>query len=223
MRHATPSPRPPRLAAWLVSLFGSSEQAETILGDLAEEFSDIASKSGVAIARRWYWRQSLKTIAHLAGSSFRTAPWSLAGVVLLGFLLYRCDYQFQLPERVVIAILRAQRPYSNLHYGFYVWQVNYGIPIACVVTSLLTGWVVAILAKGREVVASLTLIIVSVVPFALLLTFVYKHSADGEPAFAAAQFHFFVFRWTLDVVGILVAGVLVRKLRSVSSCPLAVS
>src|SRR5215510_5219875 len=98
MRHAPPTPRPPRLAAWLVSLFGSSEQAESILGDLSEEFLDIVSKSGIAFARRWYWRQSLKTIAHLAGSSFRTAPWLLAGVVLLGFLLRRFDFQLQLPQ-----------------------------------------------------------------------------------------------------------------------------
>jgi hypothetical protein len=223
MTEGAPFARSPRLAAWVVELFTSANQAQAILGDLAEEFSDMTSKSGVLSARRWYWRQSLRSIAHLAGSSIRTAPWSLAGVVLVGFLLRRFDFQFQLPERIVVAILRAQRPYSNLHYGFYVWQVTYGVPIACVVTSLLIGCVVAILAKGREVVASLALIVVSAVPFVLLLIFVYKHSADRDPAFAAAQFHFFVFRWTLDVLGIFVAGVLVRKLRSVSSRTLAVS
>ena len=208
----------PRFAAWLVSLFGSSEQAESILGDLAEAFLDIVAKSGTAHARRWHWRQSLRSIVHLAGRSFRTAPWSLAGAALLGVLLRRCD--FQLPERIIVAILRAQRPYSNLHYGFYIWQVTYGIPIACVVTSLLVGCVVAFLAKGREVVAVLTLIVVSAVPLLWLLLFVYK-GADRDPAFAAA-FHFFVFRWAFDVIGILVAGVLIRKLRSASSRPLAV-
>lgn len=39
--------RPARLAAWLVELFASAEQAESILGDLHEEFSDVASKSGM--------------------------------------------------------------------------------------------------------------------------------------------------------------------------------
>src|SRR6202011_133403 len=66
--------RPPILAAWLVNLFAPTE-GESILGDLLEEHSDSSSKSGVAFAQRWYWRQPRKTIAHLAGNAFRTAPW----------------------------------------------------------------------------------------------------------------------------------------------------
>jgi hypothetical protein len=106
MRQTEPR-TPPRLAAWLVYLFASVEDAESILGDLHEEFLDVASKSGIVPARRWHWRQSVKTIAHLARSSFRTAPWSLAGVVLLALLLPRLDSQ--LPEQIIVAILRAQR------------------------------------------------------------------------------------------------------------------
>ena len=185
---------------------------------LAEEFLDIVAKSGTALARRWHWRQSLRSIVHLAGSSFRTAPWSLAGAVLLGVLLRRFD--FQLPERIIVAILRAQRPYSNLRYGFYIWQVTYGIPIAWRCQFPARRCVVAFLAKGREVLAVLTLIVVSAVPLIWLLTFVYT-GADRDPAFAT-PFHFFVFRWAFDAIGILVAGVLVRKLRSASSRPLAV-
>src|SRR5215813_3365658 len=60
MMQASPCRHPPRLATWLVDLFASAEQAESILGDLAEEFSDIASTSGVLSARRWYWRESPK-------------------------------------------------------------------------------------------------------------------------------------------------------------------
>src|SRR2546429_4997347 len=71
MRRPAPHTRPPSIAARLVSLFGSADQAESILGDLEEEFSDIASKSAAASARRWYWRQSLKTIAQLAGAGVR--------------------------------------------------------------------------------------------------------------------------------------------------------
>jgi hypothetical protein len=161
MRHATPSPRPPLLATWLVELFTAAEQAECILGDLAQEFSDLASRSGVVFARRWYWRQSAKTIAHLAGAAFRTAPWSLAGVVLLGFLLRWFSAAF--PERVVIAILRAQRPYSNLHYDFYVWLVTWGIPIARVVEMTLTGCIIAAIARGKEMAATITVVAISVV------------------------------------------------------------
>jgi hypothetical protein len=147
--------RPPRIASWLVELFSSAEQAESILGDLHEEFSDIVSKSGVVSARCWYWRQSVKTIFHLAGSAFRNAPWSIAGAVLLGFVLRR--FSFALPEHVVVAILRAQRPYSNLHYGFYVWQVTYGIPLFHVIAAILVGCLIAFFVKGREMVATMTL------------------------------------------------------------------
>lgn len=222
MTQEGPLPRLPWLAAWLVELFTPVEQADSILGDLREEFSEVTSKSGVAAARRWYWRQSVKTICHLSGAAFRNAPWSLASIVLVGFLLGWLSARLQLPENVIMAILRAQRPYSNLHYGFYVWLINYGISMACVVTSLLIGCIVAILAKGREVVTALTLIVVRAVPFIWLVVFVYEHNSDHGPAFSAAV-HFFAFRRALDVVGTLVAGVLIRKLRSVSSRPITMT
>jgi hypothetical protein len=71
--------QPPRIAAWLVNLFSASQEAESILGDLHEEFSDLRSRSSDAFARNWYWRQSVKTIAHLMGAGFRVAPWSTSG------------------------------------------------------------------------------------------------------------------------------------------------
>lgn len=69
------SPRPPRLAVWLIELFVPDEQASSVLGDLLEEFSDVATKSSVGNAQRWYWRQTLPTVLHLLGSGFRAAPW----------------------------------------------------------------------------------------------------------------------------------------------------
>ncbi len=202
MRHATPSPRPPQFAAWLVSLFGPSQQVESILGDLAEELSDIASKSGVASARSWYWRQSLKTSAHLASSSFRTTPWSLGGVVLLGFLLRRID--LQLPERIIVAILRAQRPYSNLHYGFYVWQITYGIPIAHIMVSALVGCVVAFAAKGREIVATVTL---SLLVCGLIGAALVRVATLGPMDFAWMLWSF------ADPLTMVFGGVIVRQIR----------
>ena len=77
--------QPPRIAVWLVNLFTPAEEAESILGDLLEEFSHLASKSGVAVARRWYWRQTVKTITHLVDSGFCVAPWSTTAVVVGDF------------------------------------------------------------------------------------------------------------------------------------------
>ena len=65
MMSQAPFVRPPHIALWLVDLFTPSEQAESIPGDLLEEFLELALKSGDAFARRWYWRQSVKTVAHL--------------------------------------------------------------------------------------------------------------------------------------------------------------
>jgi len=59
--------QPPRPAVWLVNLFTSAEEAESIRGDLLEEYFHLMSKSGVAFAQNWYWRQTVKTIAHLVG------------------------------------------------------------------------------------------------------------------------------------------------------------
>jgi hypothetical protein len=79
--------RPPRIALWLVDLFTPSEQAESIPGDLLEEFLELALKSGDAFARRWYWRQSVKTVAHLIATGFLVVPWLIAGTAVGGLLL----------------------------------------------------------------------------------------------------------------------------------------
>ena len=46
----TPKNLPPRIAIRLLSLFATNEEAESILGDLLEEFSQLTAKSGVAAA-----------------------------------------------------------------------------------------------------------------------------------------------------------------------------
>jgi hypothetical protein len=43
--------QPSRVASWLIELFTPCEQTESISGDLLEEFSDLAPKSGGAYAR----------------------------------------------------------------------------------------------------------------------------------------------------------------------------
>jgi hypothetical protein len=127
--------RPPRVALWVVDLFASSTHAEPLLGDLHEEFAGLVATSGVAAARRWFWRQTVKTIRHLFGAAFRSAPWSIVGGVLLGLLLRRVGLSN--PGSVVGVILRMQQSYSNLHYDFYVWLITWGIEIVGVIQSVL--------------------------------------------------------------------------------------
>jgi hypothetical protein len=145
---------PPRIATWLLNLFAPSEQAESITGDLHEEFSDLASKSGVAFARSWYWRQTVKTIAQLVGAGFRAAPWSTAAAVVGGFLLLR--FISGLPEQAIFAVLRRYRVFDR-HFNAYVFFATDGIAIGHVITAMFVGCMVALAAKGREMVAAMSL------------------------------------------------------------------
>jgi hypothetical protein len=120
---------PPRIAAWLVDLFAPGEQAESITGDFLEEFSDLAAKSGVAHARRWYWRQSLKTITHLVGAGFRGAPWTITGSVLGGYVLL--TFGGSLPERAIVSVLQFSRHHVTPYYTWpqfqaYLFLLNNG-------------------------------------------------------------------------------------------------
>jgi hypothetical protein len=105
--------RPPRIAAWLVKLFVSAGE-ESILGDLIEEYTDLALKSGFAFARRWYWRQAVKTIAHLGGNGFRGAPWSTAAAVIGGFVLHR--FVSGLPDKVLSAVTDRYLAFWSTHF-----------------------------------------------------------------------------------------------------------
>lgn len=194
---------PPRLAAWLVDLFAPADHAGPILGDLGEEFSDIATKSGVVSARRWYWRQAGKTIAHLASAALRVTPWSLPGAVLLGFVLRRLGFS------LLVALVRMQR-YFVVHYELVTWCIL----IARIVEMTLIGCVVAAVAKGREIIATMVLIIASLAVVGLNLFQLTQNPPPQMPI---------PIPWTAvllpnfeDWMLILLGGILIRKIRSAS-------
>ena len=111
-------PKPPRLATWLMDLFTPLEE-ESIVGDLFEEHSQLASKSGVKFARRWYWRQTAKTIAHMFGAGFRNAPWSTTATVVGGFLLLRLVSG--LPNQLLNVITDRYLMFWSTHFQAYLW------------------------------------------------------------------------------------------------------
>jgi hypothetical protein len=194
--------QPPRIATWLVNLFAPAEEGESILGDLLEEFSHLASKSGGAVARSWYWRQTVKTIAHLVGSGLRGAPWSTTAAVVGGFLLLR--FVSGLPEQAIFAVLHRYRVFDH-HFNAYVFFATDGIAIGHVIASLFVGCMVALAAKGREMVATMAL---SLVLFALIgaaLVWVATH----RPMDVAWML------WSCaDPFAIVVGGTIVRTSRS---------
>lgn len=206
MKSNTSGLRPPFIASWLMGLFTSDWQADAILGDLLEEFSGLAAKSGVAYARRWYWRQSVKTVVDLMGAGFRTAPWLIAGTVIGGFLLLWFGYS--LPEKLIEGVLELRRHhvipyYTQREMDAHVFWLNTGILIGYLLVSLSVGCIVAMAAKGREMIATLTL---SFARFALSVVAwfnVVRHWPTLTILLTSLAF----------IISIPVGGVIVREVR----------
>jgi hypothetical protein len=150
--------QPPRIAVWLISLFALAAEAESILGDLLEEFSVLASKSGMPSARNWYWRQTIKTVPRLAGFGFRTAPWITVAAVVGGFLLRKLVAP--LVGSVTFAVLERYQVFFEHHFSAYLFFASTGLDIEHLVTFLLIGFIVAFAASEREIVATTTLALI---------------------------------------------------------------
>jgi hypothetical protein len=199
------SMQPPRIAVWLVGLFTPDREAESIPGDLLEEFSNLASNSGGPYARRWYWRQTVQTIAHLFGTGFRVAPWSTSAAVAGGYLL---GFVHRLPDKVLSAVTDRYLDYWSHHFKAYMFWASDGMWVAHLILSVFVGCMVALGAKGREMVATMTLAMV-------LYTMV------GVGYFASAAKH-----WPMDLTlswllfqcsgpsALIVGAVIVRTSRS---------
>jgi hypothetical protein len=194
--------QPPRIASRLLNLFTPPDEEESILGDLLEEFSLLASKSGVAFARSWYWRQAVKTIAHLFGTAFRVAPWSTTTAVVGGFLLYR--FVSGLPDKLLSAVTDKYLFYWSAHFQAYIWVLN-GMLIAHLILWMFVGCMVALVAKGREMVATMTLVLVQCALIGAAWVWVAMHGPMGVA-------------WMLwscaGPCAIVLGGAIVRMLRS---------
>jgi hypothetical protein len=198
--------RPPRIAIWLVKLFASAEE-ESILGDLLEEYSNLALKSGVAFARRWYWRQAVKTIAYLGGTGFRGAPWSTAAAVIGGFVLHR--FVSGLPDKILSAVTDRYLAFWSTHFKAYIWMLN-GMSIEHLIGAMLVGCVVALAAKGRELIATMTLALV----LCALIGAAFVWVATHRPMDVAWML------WSCaDPFAIVIGGAIVRMRRSAAATP----
>jgi hypothetical protein len=166
--------QPPRIASWLIDLSTTPEKAESILGDLLEESSDLASKSGAASTRRWYWWQSLRTIAHLFGAEFRGGPPWAIGSVLVGFFFMGSFFVGFFEWATLANCGQNVFACSQLPADF-VWMKN-GLLIWDLVLSLSIGCIVSAAAKGREMVTAITLgLILGVWSAVLLLVWSASH------------------------------------------------
>jgi hypothetical protein len=199
--------QPPRIAVWLVDLFTPDERAESIQGDLLEEFSHLASKSGVPFARRWYWRQTVKTVSQLMVVGFRTAPWSTTAAIAGGFLLRR--FISGLPERAIFAVLHRYQVYEH-HFNTYRFFASSGIDIGHVIVFMFVGCMVALAAKGREMVSTMALGLV----FSAMAVFgsLVMVTRTGDYAFLWRLTWYFA-----DSFAIVIGGAIVRTRRSAAT------
>jgi len=196
---------PPRGAAWLISLFANRE--DSIPGDLSEEFAQIGAQSGGAIARRWYWRQTLKSLPHLAFSAFRASPWLSTGAVVAGFLLRRLTSH--LPDYATFTLIAKTDIYQH-HFALYRFFASTAIDIEHVLIFLLVGCFVALLARRREMAPAIVLaMIFGAMAVVGSVAFVVR---GGDVASLWRLSWYFT-----DSFAVVLGGVLVRSLRPQAS------
>lgn len=183
--------QPRQWGAWLLGLFATCEERELIVGDLSEEYIQRASQSGGAAARRWYWRQILRSLPHLVSSAFRTSPWKTAMAVVVGFEFRRL--MGRLTEPAIFALIDRFQIYEH-HFGTYRFLASTGIDIGHLITFLMVGSLAALIARRSEMAAaiSLSLIYAGMAAVASMLLLAKSHdftclirlSWNGSDAFA---------------------------------------
>ncbi|MFZ0745581.1 MAG: permease prefix domain 2-containing transporter [Terracidiphilus sp.] len=201
------SVEPPRLAVWLISLFVLAEEAESIQGDLLEEFSLIASKSGTPFARRWHWRQAIKTVPQLAGAGFRSAPWLTSAAIVGGFLLRKLLGPLVGPA--VFGVLERYQVFEH-HFNTYLFFASTGMDIAHVITFLFVGFMVALAARGREMLATMSLGLLYAAM--ALVASVYVVAKTGDAAYLWRLTWYFA-----DPFAIVIAGAIIRSHRNAAT------
>lgn len=155
--------QPPKFATWLVNVFTPYTQAEAVEGDLLEEFSEQALKEGARSARSWYWRQSVKTIAHFFAAAFRGAPWTMAGAILAGLLTdiggWSGGVQAGFDRLLYGAATAVLKRYPVYHYidAHLFWTIYDPQLIHKVIVAMLMGCLAGAIAKERETVAATSL------------------------------------------------------------------
>ncbi len=201
--------QPPSLASWLVDLFTPYAQAETIRGDLLEEFSEVASRRGGAVARRWYWRQSVKTIGHLSADGFRALPGLMAVSVLAAWLL---DVGGNwLVRKAVVAILSRFRVYA--YVDAYTFWVLHDIVVRITI-SMSMGYVAAAAVKGREMIAAITFSLLFGLLHGVSLLPVLRHLPEWyDYRFPRPFVAVLLVNTVVSPVLIVMGGLLCRKFR----------
>ena len=198
--------QPPRIAAWLVALFIKEEQTGK-QEQIPDKFSDMALTCGRGAARRWYWKQSAKTIAGHIAQEFRTGPCLIFGAAFGGALLFYLGMEHLDLTRIIAILNHHVTPYYDPRgvARREFWMQN-TLLIIGLLESLIVGCLVAGVAKRREMIATISLSIIS-----LVIT------VTGFWVFAPVNAGFFP-HILIDQLGasllMIVGGIIVREARS---------
>ncbi|MGE5324597.1 MAG: hypothetical protein ACM3SW_17150 [Actinomycetota bacterium] len=167
-----------------------------------EEFLLLASSRGLRFAKRWYWRQTRQSIAHLFARAFGANLWLTAVIVITGVLLHR--FVFTLPERAIFAALDRYQVFER-HFSLYVFFATYGLILGHIFSSLLIGIVIALLARRTEMVSTIS------IGFALcamtVAGIIWSLSTGHTFIFSMLPWH------VADWLAIVLGGVMVRMHR----------
>ncbi len=199
--------RPSCMAVWLVNLCAPTREAESMVGDLLEEFSQLASRSGASFARRWYWRQTVKTIPSLLLAGFHSAPWTIIAVIIGGFLLRWFVSWWSNPviNRAVEAVLERYQVYEHDPHVYIFWLTRTFL-LEHFLVNMCIGVLVALAAKGREMTATVMLGLLGDVLAVQAITMAVARTGD--------QGLLWTLPWSFAFsMALVVGGAMVRTLR----------
>ena len=209
--------QPPRIAVWLVGLFVVEEETGMQQQILDERFSDMASRfGGTDRAGRWYWSQSVKTIAGLVGRGFRTAPWLIVITTLsAAFLLQFATANLQRVIMEFIALLNhhVTPHYDSKHAASHLFWMYYIVFVGSLLISLIMGSFVAMVAKRREMIATIALSVVSLI----MTVTIFWESVAMHYAVDPSLFPRIIVEQLSASFLIVVGGIIVREIRSAAA------
>ena len=209
---------PPRGAVWLIELFIARVSAEPVFGDLAEEFAVRTGGSGHA-ARRWYWRQAVSTILHLAWASIQAAPWSTAALVLGGLVLAAvADRAVNGAASLLLASVNAY------DYVSAVWFWRAIDATRFVVVPLALGWSCAVIARDREMVIAALIAGVLIAVLAWNVGVLIHHLVPPGPLLGSPggrRFLYEVVQMGTTFPAVVVAGGMLRRTQQMRAARIA--
>jgi hypothetical protein len=195
--------QPPRMAVWLLVLFAPAEQTESMLGDLLEEFSSLVRTSGLGLARRWYWRQTLNSIQHACVGALRAAPLLMVVAVVAG--VWSIGFATTLSQHATRTFLDAHGIYQS-HPDAYLFWSKFPLRLGRLLICALVGCVAALVAKRREMQVATVL---SLAQMAMFFVAAIAVIARGEEWWF--QWFVVMFKWnSLCAIATIVGGLIVK-------------